>query len=275
MKLFEAARSRASISNQMKGTFLGMMILGIIVLLAGWIQTSCLMFSSERQINLLREKYFASVIRQNIGFFDTNDTGELNTRMYDDVKKIHDGIGEKVGIAVQSLAQFISGIVIALVYGWKLGLVCISLLPVIGFSGFLFFYFTSSASKEELDDYAEAGAIAQEVLGSIRTVTAFNGQKFEAKRYEMPLLRAQYSGIKKSALVGFSIGFFFLALFLVYAIAFWYGGELVIKDGYDIGTKLIVFFSAVMGGFGLSTLGQNMEYLARVSIMLERVKSPI
>jgi len=176
-------------------------------------------------------------MRQNIGYFDTNDTGELNTRMFDDVKKIQDGIAEKVGIAIQSLAQFVAGIVIGLVYGWKLGLVCVALLPVIGISGFLFFYMTTSASKTELDDYAEAGGIAEEVLGAIRTVTAFNGQNFEAKRYYTPLLRAQYSGIKKSALSGFAIGFFFLAMFCVYALAFWYGAELVIKDGYDIGAK--------------------------------------
>ncbi|CBY12477.1 unnamed protein product [Oikopleura dioica] len=181
--------------------------------------------------------------------------------MFDDVKKIQDGIAEKVGIAIQSLAQFVAGIVIGLVYGWKLGLVCVALLPVIGISGFLFFYMTTSASKTELDDYAEAGGIAEEVLGAIRTVTAFNGQNFEAKRYYTPLLRAQYSGIKKSALSGFAIGFFFLAMFCVYALAFWYGAELVIKDGYDIGAKLIVFFGAIIGGFGLSQLGQNMEYL--------------
>ena len=200
-------------------------------------------------------------MRQNVGYFDTNDTGELNTRMFDDVKKIQDGIAEKVGIAIQSIAQFLAGIVIALVYGWKLGLVCVALLPVIGISGFLFFYMTTSASKEELDDYAEAGGIAEEVLGAIRTVTAFNGQNFEAKRYYKPLLNAQYSGIKKSALAGFAIGFFFLAMFCVYAIAFWYGAELVISDGYDVGTKLIVFFGAIIGGFGLSQFGQNMEYL--------------
>jgi ABC-type multidrug transport system fused ATPase/permease subunit len=49
----------------------------------------------------LRAFYFRSIIRQDIGYFDTHDTGEMNTRLFDDVKKIQDGIAEKVGVAVQ------------------------------------------------------------------------------------------------------------------------------------------------------------------------------
>jgi hypothetical protein len=35
-----------------------------------------------------------------MSFFDKTDTGELNTRMFDDVKKVQDGIAEKVGVAL-------------------------------------------------------------------------------------------------------------------------------------------------------------------------------
>ena len=36
---------------------------------------------------------------------------------------------------------------------------------------------------KELKAYAKAGAVAEEVLGAIRTVYAFNGQQKECKRY--------------------------------------------------------------------------------------------
>ena len=41
----------------------------------------------------------------------------------------------------------------------------------------------SSATGKELDAYAKAGAVAEEVLGSIRTVVAFGGQKKEVERW--------------------------------------------------------------------------------------------
>lgn len=42
-----------------------------------------------------------------------------------------------------------------------------------------------------------ASAIAEEVLSSIRTVFAFNGQNIEVKRYSKPLAKARKIEIKK------------------------------------------------------------------------------
>ena len=42
--------------------------------------------------------------------------------------------------------------------------------------------FTSFTSKE-LDAYAKAGSIAEEVLSSIRTIAAFGGEEKEYNRY--------------------------------------------------------------------------------------------
>lgn len=38
-------------------------------------------------------------------------------------------------------------------------------------------------TKRELQAYAQAGAVAEEVLGAIRTVVAFGGQERESKRW--------------------------------------------------------------------------------------------
>ncbi|CBY32035.1 unnamed protein product [Oikopleura dioica] len=182
--------------------------------------------------------------------------------MFEDVKKIQSGIADKAGMCIQNAFGFIGGLVVAMVFGWKLGLVCLATLPILALAGYIFMVASSDSSKEELDNYAEAGGIAEEVLGSIKTVTAFNGQKFENSRYGKPLFKSQNLGVKKAAYSGFANGFFNLAMFSVYCIAFWYGSELVISDEYDIGTKLIVFFGVVIGGFGLSMVGTNLEHMA-------------
>jgi len=41
----------------------------------------------------------------------------------------------------------------------------------------------SVMTKKELEAYAKAGAVAEEVIGAIRTVTAFGGQNKEVLRY--------------------------------------------------------------------------------------------
>ena len=40
-------------------------------------------------------------MRQDVGYFDTHSAAELNTRLFDDIKKISNGINDKVGIATQ------------------------------------------------------------------------------------------------------------------------------------------------------------------------------
>ena len=41
----------------------------------------------------------------------------------------------------------------------------------------------ASMTSKELEAYAKAGAVAEEVFGAIRTVVAFGGQENEAQRY--------------------------------------------------------------------------------------------
>ena len=45
----------------------------------------------------------------------------------------------------------------------------------------------SSITTKELDAYAKAGSIAEEVLSSIRTVAAFGGERKEIERYKYTL----------------------------------------------------------------------------------------
>jgi len=110
-------------------------VIGIGTWICGWIQTWFLMDQASNQMARIRSKFFDSILRQDIGFFDTNSAGELNTRLADDIKKISDGMGDKIGITVQSVARFICGFVIAFIYGWKLALVIMSIFPVLMVSG--------------------------------------------------------------------------------------------------------------------------------------------
>ena len=67
--------------------------------------------------------------------------------------------------------------------------------PLLAFTGYIFFAVTTKYSKEELDAYAKAGDIAEEVLSSIRTVAAFSGQIEELARYTANLMVIFYNMI--------------------------------------------------------------------------------
>ncbi|KAJ1063049.1 hypothetical protein K5549_012524 [Capra hircus] len=73
-------------------------------------------------------------MQQEIGWFDVHDVGELNTRLTDDVSKINEGIGDKIGMFFQAMATFFTGFIIGFTKGWKLTLVILAISPVLGLS---------------------------------------------------------------------------------------------------------------------------------------------
>jgi ATP-binding cassette subfamily B (MDR/TAP) protein 1 len=83
-----------------------------------------------------------------------------------------------------------------------------------------------------MEAYGAAGRIAEEVLSSVRTVVAFDGQKKEITRYEKHLQSAKRNNITKNLFSGISNGFMWFFVFASYALSFWYGVGLILEEKY-------------------------------------------
>uniref|UniRef100_A0A8C9LTL5 ATP binding cassette subfamily B member 1 n=1 Tax=Piliocolobus tephrosceles TaxID=591936 RepID=A0A8C9LTL5_9PRIM len=236
--------------------------IGAGVLVAAYIQVSFWCLAAGRQVHKIRKQFFHAIMRQEIGWFDVQDVGELNTRLTDDVSKINEGIGDKIGMFFQSMATFFTGFIVGFTRGWKLTLVILAISPVLGLSAAVWAKILSSFTDKELLAYAKAGAVAEEVLAAIRTVIAFGGQKKELERYNKNLEEAKRIGIKKAITANISIGAAFLLIYASYALAFWYGTTLVLSGEYSIGQVLTVFFSVLIGAFSVGQASPSIEAFA-------------
>ncbi|NP_036822.1 phosphatidylcholine translocator ABCB4 [Rattus norvegicus] len=225
--------------------------LGGGVLLAAYIQVSFWTLAAGRQIRKIRQKFFHAILRQEMGWFDIKGTTELNTRLTDDISKISEGIGDKVGMFFQAIATFFAGFIVGFIRGWKLTLVIMAITAILGLSTAVWAKILSTFSDKELAAYAKAGAVAEEALGAIRTVIAFGGQNKELERYQKHLENAKKIGIKKAISANISMGIAFLLIYASYALAFWYGSTLVISKEYTIGNAMTVFFSILIGAFSV------------------------
>jgi ATP-binding cassette subfamily B (MDR/TAP) protein 1 len=107
------------------------------------------------------------------------------------LSKFEEGIGEKVATFISFESTFVSGIIMALLLGWKLTLISIVSLPVsfgvtmivswvsnTSYRTLIYYYeydryyfqLSTKFSKQEMEAYGAAGSIAEEVLSSVRTV---------------------------------------------------------------------------------------------------------
>uniref|UniRef100_A0A8D3CNZ8 ATP-binding cassette, sub-family B (MDR/TAP), member 11a n=1 Tax=Scophthalmus maximus TaxID=52904 RepID=A0A8D3CNZ8_SCOMX len=202
--------------------------------------------STTIQTQRIRKEYFRKVMRMEIGWFDCNSVGELNTRISDDINKINNAIAEQVSIFIQRISTFVFGLFVGFIGGWKLTLVVIAVTPLIGLAAL------SMLTGQELKAYAKAGAVADEVLSSIRTVAAFGGEEKEAERYDRNLVEAQNLGMRKGTITGFFQGCLWCIIFLCYSLALWYGSQLVIDfKELSPGSLIQVFFAVLVGAINL------------------------
>ncbi|ELU17748.1 hypothetical protein CAPTEDRAFT_209638 [Capitella teleta] len=237
-------------------------VAGAIVVVAAYLQMACWQISAYNQCQRIRNILLKAILRQDIGWFDVHEVGELNTRLADDVTQIETGIGDKLSIAMQHVSTFVAGFVIAFVYGWELALVILAIVPLMAVVGAIANKMGTSWAKREQQAYAKAGAVAEEVIGSIRTVVAFGGQEKESIRYADNLIEARNMGFKKGLVNSIGISCIYLILFSSYALAFWYGTDLVSKDTISAGNLLTVFFSIMMGGFSIGNAMPNLQDFA-------------
>uniref|UniRef100_A0A8C1Z4M4 ATP-binding cassette, sub-family B (MDR/TAP), member 11a n=1 Tax=Cyprinus carpio TaxID=7962 RepID=A0A8C1Z4M4_CYPCA len=237
--------------------------IGVGVLILSYFQIALWVSAAARQIQRIRKMYFRKIMRMEIGWFDCNSIGELNTRISDDINKINNAIADQVSIFIERISTFIFGFMVGFIGGWKLTLVVIAVSPLIGLAAGLMAMSVARLTGRELKAYAKAGAVADEVLSSLRTVAAFGGEHKEAERYDRNLAEAQAWGIKKGAIIGVFQGYLWCIIFLCYALAFWYGSKLVIETKeLTPGGLVQVFFGVLMGAMNLGQASPCLEAFA-------------
>ncbi|VDM51137.1 unnamed protein product [Toxocara canis] len=166
-----------------------------------------------------------------------------------------------MALLVQFVSQFFAGFIVAFAYDWRLTLIMMSLSPFMIIAGAFMAKLMASATAKEAENYATAGGIAEEVLSSIRTVVAFNGQQFESDRYNEALKGGMRDGIVKSVYVGVGLALTFFIMFGSYALAFWVGTGYVYDGVLTPGTLLTVFFGVMMGSMALGQAGPQFAVL--------------
>jgi ATP-binding cassette subfamily B (MDR/TAP) protein 1 len=268
--------------------------LGVTALLAGFLQTYAWMVSAENQTRKIREKYFEAIIRQEMGYFDANPTGEIATRIASDINTMYDGMAEKVGNIIQFGTAFVVGMVLAFVTGWRLALVLFAAFPLpselwTGELSLLYltgFTLTALALREmwrRVDaslpliqsSYSQAGATANQSFRLAPTVMAHNAQPIELSMYNR-FLEEAYAVAKKIATtnalgVGVTTFFFYAARVPVFLA----GGIWVLNGTMSVGDAVNTFLQISAGVMFLSNVLQWISSLSESTGAAARVFSTI
>ncbi|KAJ4974852.1 hypothetical protein NE237_008026 [Protea cynaroides] len=237
--------------------------LGLIVCLSSYAEIACWMYTGERQVSTLRKKYLEAVLKQDVGFFDTDArTGDIVFSVSTDTLLVQDAISEKVGNFIHYLSTFLAGLVVGFISAWRLALLSVAVIPGIAFAGGLYAYTLTGLTSKSRESYANAGIIADQAIAQVRTVYSYAGESKALKSYSDAIQNTLKLGYKAGMAKGLGIGCTYGIACMSWALVFWYAGVFIRNGQTDGGKAFTAIFSAIVGGM---SLGQSFSNLGAFS----------
>ena len=177
----------------------------------------------------IRQKTFKAILHQDIAFFDdsNNSTGVLTSNLSQDAQKIQGISGVTLGTLLQVATNLVGGVIVALVYGWKLALVATSALPILILSGLWRLKIITYFAEKNKKAYEQSAQMACEAVAAIKTVQSLTREQDVLSLYngllDIPLRDGFKNAWANTSLYALSQ----CVNFLVNSLVFWYGGQLV------------------------------------------------
>ncbi|CBI22189.3 unnamed protein product, partial [Vitis vinifera] len=237
--------------------------LGVVVCISSYAEIACWMYTGERQVSTLRKKYLEAVLKQDVGFFDTDArTGDIVFSVSTDTLLVQDAISEKVGNFIHYLSTFLAGLVVGFVSAWRLALLSVAVIPGIAFAGGLYAYTLTGLTSKSRESYANAGIIAEQAIAQVRTVYSYVGESKALNSYSDAIQNTLKLGYKAGMAKGLGLGCTYGIACMSWALVFWYAGVFIRNGQTDGGKAFTAIFSAIVGGM---SLGQSFSNLGAFS----------
>jgi len=266
----------------------------LVAMVAGWLRGAILAVIGERMVARLRNVLYASILSQEIAFFDEHKSGELVSRLGSDTTLLQTVISQSLPEACLGLAKTIVAIVLmfyisATLAGVSLGGVVVVLAFCLPMGKVL-----ARLSKEYQDLLGEAQTYSTEVFGAMRTVQSFAAEEKELERfgqkigdpsraplwwplkepstYRVGVFKSLTSASFFTVIFGGGFGFLYVSL--------WYGFFLVNSGEITFGelTAFQTYVFTIGAGLGaaaghLANVMNGLGASGRIFYLIERVPS--
>lgn len=194
----------------------------------------------------LRRALYGHMQRMSLRFFTHTRTGELMSRLNNDVVGAQSAITGTLVTIVSNVVMVVLTLSIMLALDWRLTLLALAVLPLFVLPARRVGRILRRLRRESMEHNAEMNAVMNETLNvsGALLVKLFGRERFEMRRFSSRADAVRDIGVR-SAVVG---RWFFVMLSVVGAVGtaviYWIGGVLVIRDEFTVG--LIVAFGAYL-----------------------------
>jgi ABC-type multidrug transport system fused ATPase/permease subunit len=189
----------------------------------------------------LRLEYTTALFAQPISRLDEISVGTITNSITGLSNTIQQSVSDRLAILFQSLALLVSAYAIAFKYSWALTLVVSTaiLFVLIGFSLTVPFLVKIQRNVDKADNHH--ASVAGDVFASIRTVFSLGAEDSLTKKYARLVDDAKKEGLRMSPVTGIHLGLLFFAMYVSFALAFWFGLKLY-REGHIANINIVITY---------------------------------
>ena len=231
------------------GVFLGLVIAQGLLSVG---QSYVTAWVSQHIMADFRTHVFAHLQRLSLRFFAARRTGEILSRVMNDVSVIQSTLTEMPIDSTKQLVTLIGGIAFLLIMNWRLCLLILLLLPALVLVARFFGKRLKALSTTIQDQTAAATTLIEEVLSGIRIVKSFVQTRREEQRFAGQVRTMLQLTLRRARVMAVFIPTITLLTFAAASAVLWYGGTQVIDGSVSPGElfAFVLFAGILIGPFG-------------------------
>ncbi len=219
----------------------------------------------------MRNEMYAQVERLSFSYYDRIQTGQLLTRLTNDVEQIRTFVGTGVIQLVAAVVMLLGSATLLLLINWRLALVALLIIPAILLLLFSFVRKIGPLFGEIQQTLGQLNTVLQEDLAGVRTIRAFAREDYETERYRTVNDALLNTNIRAMRQFSNNFPFVFLLSNIGTLAVIWFGGWQTMAGQLTVG-ELIAFNSYLTFLlFPVLTIGFQAAGIARASTSALRV----
>jgi len=255
---FSAAN--AALVNQY---FTGMLAIVGMLAAGSAIRFYYVMWLGERVVADVRDALFTHLLRLNPGFYETQRSGEVVSRLTADTTQIKAAFSSTASIALRNVVMLIGAMVMMVVTSPKLSGLALLAIPLVVLPLVVYGRRVRALSRLAQDTLANSAAFAQERLAAVATVQANVQENFTASAFGRSTAIAFGAAAKRTlARAILTAAIIFVALGAIVALL-WFGAREVMNGNLTGGTLGQFVIYAVLAA---SSLGQLSEVWGEIQL---------
>ncbi|KNG80787.1 putative multidrug resistance protein 1, 2 [Aspergillus nomiae NRRL 13137] len=222
-------------------------VLGICQFFFYTVQGICFAITSSRLVYRTRTNAFVSLVNQDMSFFNRveNSSGTLTAFLATEASKLAGVSGTTFGAILNSVMTLVAATAVACSFGWKLGLVAGSTIPILLTCGFLRFWVISWAESHTKRATDAAGA-ACEAVSATTTIASLGIADRIVNRYCEKLRAEQPRALRFNLVSSIMYAASQSLVFWVTGFLFWYGGVKLVASGEYSVQQFFICFTAIV-----------------------------